>query len=266
MKKYKKLQSIILILLLMVGIVINNKEVLADDKESQIIDLLSVNDDITPIITTNNEKVKLEVGSLLPTTWDELFGLTAIDNIDGDITKNVDYDIKTSDIDMNILATYIITAIVTDSSNNTISKELIFVVEDTIAPSIIVISEEIKIEIGSLNLISWTELFEVIAIDNVDGDVTGNVYYDIEINDIDMNKSATYVITVTAADSSNNIRVRELKLVIEDVDNNIEKIVNKDGNIEQLSPKTNDINNILLLIIVCITSLSLLMISFKKTI
>jgi bacterial surface protein 26-residue repeat len=87
----------------------------------------TVVDDIAPEIIVEHEEVRLEVGNELPETWSGLFGVQATDNVD--TTLDITYDIDITTIDMNVVGIYIINATVTDSSENTSTKELTLIVE-----------------------------------------------------------------------------------------------------------------------------------------
>ena len=113
---------------------VNSYQVTFTDTNSKTLSIeitVTVVDDIAPVITATKE-IRLEVGSELPTTWTELFGVTATDNVDTELTINYTIDnvaVDTSDIDMSVLGTYEIIATVTDSSGNTSTELLTLIVE-----------------------------------------------------------------------------------------------------------------------------------------
>ncbi|TVP97201.1 MAG: DUF5011 domain-containing protein, partial [Acholeplasmatales bacterium] len=73
-------------------------------------------DTIPPILTVNPETVVLEYGA----PYDLMTGVSALDNIDGTITSQVQVD--DGGFDPSVPGTYTITYTVSDSSDNTVTK------------------------------------------------------------------------------------------------------------------------------------------------
>ena len=78
--------------------------------------IITVKDDIAPIITANATSGKITVGSNLPSSWVEFFNLLAIDETDGDITSEITFSYDS--IDVHIPGTYTISADVKDNAGN----------------------------------------------------------------------------------------------------------------------------------------------------
>lgn len=146
-----------------------------------------------PVITIiGDNPYVIEYGS--GETYEEM-GATAIDDVDGDISENISVS---GIVHLDTLGEYLITYIVTDSSNNTDIKTRIVQVVDTETPSIEILGEElIIIEFGS-------EYIEegAIATDNYDGNITENI---IVTGEVDVNSVGSYIVTYTVLDSSNNV-------------------------------------------------------------
>jgi bacterial surface protein 26-residue repeat len=259
--------------------VIGNYKVIFTDTNSKTNSIeikVTIVDDVNPEITVEHEEITIEVGSELPETWDELFGVEVIDNVD--TTLDIRYDVEITTIDMSVVGEYIITATVTDSSGNTSTKELTLNIVDTTAPEITVEDEEVRLEVGSELPETWSELFGVEVIDNVD--TTLDIRYDVEITTIDMSVVGIYIITATVTDSSGNTSTKELTLIVEakaineeESETNTEETVindnntNNNNNNSQTTPTTGDVNNLftmLGLLIISVSSIILVLLSKKK--
>ena len=95
--------------------------------------IVTVIDDIAPIIESENEIVTLITMSDPPTSWIELFGLSAVDETDGTITSQMYFDLDLDNINMDIPRTYKIVANVHDEAGNyALAKELTLIIEDAL--------------------------------------------------------------------------------------------------------------------------------------
>ena len=88
--------------------------------------IVTVIDDIAPIITTTKVEIEVENGTQAPTSWGNIFGISAMDETDGDITTDIIYNLNIEDIDMSVPAIHIITVTVSDSAENIATKDLRF--------------------------------------------------------------------------------------------------------------------------------------------
>ena len=122
-------------------------------------------------------------------------GYTAIDDVDGDITGMVQVSGFVGN-ELNVI--YILSYMVEDSAGNAVTKHrAVKVVPDTTPPTITLSgSAHMTIPHGSI----YTEPGYT-SIDNVDGDITGNVTVSGTVN---TGRLGTYVITYSVSDSSGN--------------------------------------------------------------
>lgn len=125
-------------------------------------------------------------------------GYSAIDNLDGNITNNVDKKY----VDDNLIEYY-----VKDSSNNETKKYRKLIVQDNIKP-------EIKLNGDSTIYLNINDSYSeqgASASDNCDGDLTDK----IEIsNSVDTSKVGEYAITYKVMDSSNNESSEIRKIIV----------------------------------------------------
>lgn len=126
-------------------------------------------------------------------------GFTAIDNYDGDLTKQVSRTEKDG----------IVTYIVTDSSGNEARAERVIIYKDVVPPTITLKEgKEIKFTIGK-------EFKDpgFSASDDVDGDLTKSVAVTGSVNG---NQSGTYILKYSVKDSSDNTFETERKVMVGD--------------------------------------------------
>jgi hypothetical protein len=84
---------------------------------------VEVVDDIPPVIEAKSQ-MTIDMGTDNFANFTELFRVTAVDGVDGDITKLITYDAAFDEIDFNIPGSYVVTARVEDAAGNAASKEL----------------------------------------------------------------------------------------------------------------------------------------------
>lgn len=125
-------------------------------------------------------------------------GVTATDNIDGDITAKV---IAKSNVNPNVLGTYQVTYNVTDAAGNIATQKTRTVkVVDSVKPVVTLIgSKYLSIPVFS----TYTELGAT-STDNYDGDMTSKIVMRGSVN---TSITGTYYITYTVTDSSGKIGV-----------------------------------------------------------
>jgi len=146
-------------------------------------------DDVNPVITIADEDSSVTVEATGPLTSEEnseiqafFDGVTASDNIDGDITDNLVATVngETTEIFMFPVGTTLIDISVTDSSDNTATDQLTIVVVDTTAP---VLSGVMDVTFAASNadgIASDDPVVEAFgdtigATDTVSGDLSDNV-------------------------------------------------------------------------------------------
>ena len=149
-------------------------------------------------------------------------GISAIDDVDGDISNNVvvtctvapenSNSIETGLIDTFVLGEYILVYTITDAAGNSSSISRTVTVVDTTPPEIIGFNDNEYI----LHPQGDTYLAPNIqVIDIIDGDITANAVFSYQLNglglegptdvpEIDVNFRRIYIESITASDSSGN--------------------------------------------------------------
>ena len=146
-------------------------------------------DPIAPELTLIGEsELIVEAGE----GYDEL-GFTAVDNVEGDITKLVQI---AGSVDGNIVGIYTITYTVTDKYENSTSIQRVVQVVDTTAPELTLKgNKKIVLEAGAVFEDEYS------AVDRVDGDLTNEVKVSGSVN---TQKLGTYTLTYKVEDNSGN--------------------------------------------------------------
>lgn len=125
-------------------------------------------------------------------------GATASDNIDGDITSDIVVGGDT--VDNNTAGTYIVTYDVQDAAGNDATQvtRTVNVLEDNVVPVITLIGNStINVALND----TYTEQGAT-AIDNVDGDISGNII--IGGDTVNTAIEDTYIVTYNVSDSAGN--------------------------------------------------------------
>lgn len=150
--------------------------------------------DTTAPVISGTKNFNLKVGQTKP-NW--LEGVTAIDEVDGEVTVTVD----DSAVDLTKVGEYDLVYTATDNSGNTatITVKVYVSTEDTVKPVINGVQEEIFIVVNS-TAPNWLE--GITASDNVDGNLTNIIVLDI--SELDLTALGDYEITFTVTDSSGN--------------------------------------------------------------
>jgi hypothetical protein len=126
-------------------------------------------------------------------------GATAYDNIDGDLTSNIQIS---NNINTNIVGTYYVTYTVSDKAGNTATatrtvKVIAKPCPDTTKPVITVLgSNPATIYVGD----SYTDAGAT-AYDNVDGDITSRIQ---KLSNVNRNVAGTYSVTYSVSDNAGN--------------------------------------------------------------
>ena len=177
--------------------------------------LLTIHAANNPVtITVVKSAVIVEAGSPQPNNWITLFGISVFDDVDGDITQNMICYPSVNTINMKVPATHTIYCEVLGSDDSYHSIEFDFVIRDTTPPPIEASKSSVIIKTAGTLANSWTELFGISAHDIVDGNVTGNIDYSIDINSINTDIATTYTIIATVRDQAGNVSKREFTLTI----------------------------------------------------
>ena len=158
------------------------------------------NDIVAPVITLmGNIDMKVSLGNEYIEE-----GFSAIDDCDGDITGNV---IVEGDVDTSIPGIYAVKYKVEDSYGNACSVIRNVTVADYEGPTITLKGNKSQyIKVGSEYIESGYE-----AYDNVDGDVTGKVTVN---GNVDTAKMGMYKITYTVADEAGNVSVVDREVYV----------------------------------------------------
>ncbi len=164
-----------------------------------------------PIIKSEDKKESQIGKQLSDDDLFKLFNVSASDKEDGDITSLITID--QSSVDYNVPGTYEILLNVTDSDSNLVEKKVKLVIRD-LDPTIT--SEEVKeINLGDYySDDSLIELFNVVAIDPEDGDITSKIT--VDSRDVNFAKEGEYNIIFSVVDSYGNVVNKKVKLVIRD--------------------------------------------------
>ncbi len=160
---------------------------------------ITIDDDATvPTISVDPVAVNVAFGSV----WDDAAaraGVTATDNIDGDITANVVVGGDT--VDTNTADVYDVTYDVSDSTGNPAVQATrtvtVDAAPDTTPPVITLLGNaSVTVTVGS----SYTDAGAT-AMDNVDGDLSAGIVVN---NPVDTNTVDTYTVTYNVSDAAGN--------------------------------------------------------------
>ncbi|MBC1402677.1 DUF5011 domain-containing protein [Listeria booriae] len=136
--------------------------------------------------------------------FDPMVDVTATDAEDGNLTKDI--KITANDVDTSQEGTYHVTYSVTDSDNNTTTKQITVTVTSNDAPTIEATDHTLKK--GS----KFDPMSEVSATDKEDGDVTKDIK--ITANDVDTSQEGTYHVTYSVTDSDENTTTKEITVTV----------------------------------------------------
>ncbi|SDE23050.1 protein of unknown function [Pricia antarctica] len=164
----------------------------------QVTRIVQVADTTSPVITLAEGSLSLAVGD----TYMEP-GYSALDNLDGNITGKVTVG---GNLNTKAVGDYTITYNVTDEAgNDAVQVTRTVEVVDTIAPVITLTGASVTMEVGE----EYSEP-GFSAIDNADGDITGNVTVGGNLN---TNVVGSYTVTYDVGDTSGNEAVQVTRSV-----------------------------------------------------
>ncbi|MBC2174313.1 LPXTG cell wall anchor domain-containing protein [Listeria booriae] len=138
------------------------------------------------------------------TTFDPMSEVSATDKEDGDVTKEI--KITANDVDTSQEGTYHVTYSVTDSDENTTTKQITVTVTSNDAPTITATDKTLKR--GD----TFDALAEVSAADKEDGDLTSDIQ--IIANDVNPDQEGTYSVTYSVTDSDNNTTTKLINVTV----------------------------------------------------
>ncbi|MBC1797001.1 DUF5011 domain-containing protein [Listeria booriae] len=138
------------------------------------------------------------------TTFDPMSEVSATDKEDGDVTKDI--KITANDVDTSQEGTYHVTYSVTDSDENTTTKEITVTVTSNDAPTIEATDHTLKK--GN----EFDPMSKVSAADKEDGDLTKEIK--ITANDVDTSQEGTYHVTYSVTDSDENTTTKEITVTV----------------------------------------------------
>lgn len=182
--------------------------------------IVKVKDGIYPTI----ELIGKEEVTLCPNSEYVEEGFKAEDNLDGDITSNVETIIEDGKIIYKVA----------DSSNNITTKERKIIKEDVKKPSITLKGS------ATTYVIKGNKYKDkgATATDNCDGTITKNI---VTTNNVNTNKKGTYKVTYEVNDSSGNKATKERKVVVTNQISGYIYLTFDDGPSLDITPKILDI-------------------------
>ncbi|MBC1371985.1 DUF5011 domain-containing protein [Listeria booriae] len=162
--------------------------------------------EITVTVTSNDAPTIEATDHTLKkgTTFDPMFEVSAADKEDGNLTKDI--KITANDVDTSQEGTYHVTYSVTDSDDNTTTKEITVTVTSNDAPTITATDKTLKR--GD----TFDALAEVSAADKEDGDLTSDIQ--VIANDVDPDQEGTYHVTYSVTDSDNNTTTKQINVTV----------------------------------------------------
>lgn len=160
--------------------------------------------DLTPPTISGRDRITLTEHDSLP---DFMTGVTAVDEIDGDLTQllAVDY----SSVQKGVPGTYRAYYTVTDSAGNEAKYDRIILIQDTTPPSITLSQRSVNFTVGD-GKPDYKSL--VSADDSADGDLTSKV--SIDDSDVDYSTPGTYEVKYKVRDSSDNVTEKTIKVTV----------------------------------------------------
>lgn len=150
------------------------------------------------------EAIRIADHDALPSFVD---GVTAVDEIDGDITRKMSVDF--SAVKKGVPGTYAVRYSVSDAAGNTVSEDRAVLIEDRTAPAIKLSKSSVSLTVGD-DEPDYKSL--VSASDAADGDVTSRIM--IDGSAVDRTKAGTYEVKYSVSDSSGNSSTKSLRVVV----------------------------------------------------
>jgi len=165
---------------------------------ARIIRRVTVKDTIKPVLVgVNNQSINLN------STFDPKKGITAKDNIDGDVTKNIQVS---GSVNLKKVGTYTLTYKVADRSGNTTTLIRKITVKDNVKP-VITGAKSKTVKYKS----SFNPMTGVTAKDNVDGSLTKSIKVTGSVN---TKRKGVYALTYTVKDKAGNSTSMKIKITV----------------------------------------------------
>ena len=170
---------------------------------------VTVVDNTDPVITVSNAFIFIFGGA----TPNYLTGVTATDDVDGNISANI--VVNSAAVDLALVGLYQITYTVQDSSGNTASVNNYVQVkahadDADLLPPVINGAVDITYTIGISPAIDFAA--GVTATDNEDGDVTDDIV--IDITAVNLALAGSYDVTYTVEDAYGNVAVQTITVTV----------------------------------------------------
>ena len=160
----------------------------------------SVVEDMAPTITANNKTI--EVGD----SFDPLKDVTAHDNEDGNITKNI--KVVENTVNNKVAGTYKVTYSVTDSKSHTVTKTITVIVNKNEVPTIT--ASDVVLEVGD----TFNPKANVTAKDKEDGDLTSKL--EVVENNVNTKVAGEYKVTYKITDTKNQTTTKTIKVTVKE--------------------------------------------------
>lgn len=165
---------------------------------ARIIRRVTVKDTIKPVLSgVMNQSINLN------STFDPKKGITAKDNIDGDVTKNIQVS---GSVNLKKVGTYTLTYKVADRSGNTTTLIRKITVKDNVKP-VITGAKSKTVKYKS----SFNPMTGVTAKDNVDGSLTKSIKVTGSVN---TKRKGIYALTYTVKDKAGNSTSVKIKITV----------------------------------------------------
>ncbi len=170
-----------------------------------------INDQIAPTIALNNG-----LGGVANYTMEVHFpyheyGATANDDVDGDITADI--DTNSSRIDVNTTGDYNITYSVMDGATNLTEVNRTVYVRDNTKPTITLTPNGSDVNYSMEVHTSYHE-YNATANDNYDGDISNNI--NIDSSAVDVNATGDYTVVYSVCDDNSNCTESNRTLTVKD--------------------------------------------------
>ncbi|MCI5647853.1 MAG: DUF5011 domain-containing protein [Fusicatenibacter sp.] len=141
---------------------------------------------------------------------DYLEGVTATDEIDGDITSAISLDAV--NISYGVVGEYAVVYQVSDAAGNTCRKEIPVIIKDSTPPVISLQKSSFTLTVGDSKP---DYLSGISATDAIDGDVSKNIT--VDDSGVDYNTPGSYTVSCRVVDSSGNAASQIITVVLKAV-------------------------------------------------
>ena len=182
----------------------------ADAAGNEAVEVVTVSVKLETVDPVIEGAIDFEV--VLNSTPNYLSGLTASDNLDGNLTSEISVD--ASLVNLAVRGVYDVVYTVTDASGNSTSVTVSVTVKDVIAPEILNTRDLSFPVFSELSTIESYLLARVTATDNLDGDLTSTIIYDFA--EVNLSVLGVYPAKISVSDIDGNETVVTIQLSILD--------------------------------------------------